>query len=490
VTVLFQQAITAHQTGNLVEAEALYLAVLGSEPDRADARYNLGMVYGQLQRPADAVREISLALQTKPDFGQGWFMLCEFADAIDQQELNRFAGEQAVRLMPDNARAWFRYGLALSRLERNEEAIAACRRAVEIDPSLVKAWVNLCVAHKALGQFAEAEAAIRKAIEAAGETIPDESMRAADENQYSYLHWHLALLELTTGRYREGFAHFRARFCGGTNWHRFESPKPLWRGEDLRGKTLLVTVEQGFGDALMLARYLPLLKNRGVRVLFQVHAPLAPLFKNWDGADEIIPYGVSIEGSYDYHIALFDLPHRFETTLETIPTRMPYLPASAPAPDEERLLPKDGLKVGIVWAGQPDNIRGRNRSIPLDVFSQIFKGAEVLFFSLTRDKRQGDAELLRQLPVTDFGPLLTDFAVTARLIKQLDLIITCDTSVAHLAGGMGKSVWTLLPFVADWRWGAEGEKSPWYPTMRLFRQSQRDVWEDVVERVRAELVKT
>ncbi len=486
-TDLLPQAIMAHQSGNLAEAEKLYLHVLHEDPSRADARFNLGMIYGQLGRPADAVREISLAVQAKPDFGQGWFMLCEFADAIDAHELNRFAGEHATRLMPDDARAWFRYGIVLSRMEREEEAVKAYRRAVEIDPTFVKAWVNLSVAHKALGQFAEAETCIRKAITAAGETIPDETTREADESTYSYLFWYLALLELTLGRYPEGFAHFRARFQGGTNWHRFESKKTLWRGEDLHGKTILVTIEQGFGDALMLCRYLPLLKDGGARVLFQVHAPLVPLFTDWDGADEVIAYGNPIESDYDYHTAIFDLPHRFETRVEAIPAWVPYLPL--PTPDEETELPEGGPKIGVVWAGQPDNIRGKNRSIPLELFSKIFTGSNALFFSLTRDKREGDAELLKQCPVTDLGPLLTDFAVTARIINQLDLVITCDTGVAHLAGGMGKPVWVLLPFVADWRWGTEGEKSLWYPTMRLFRQTKRDKWDDVVKKVKEELAR-
>jgi ADP-heptose:LPS heptosyltransferase len=429
------------------------------------------------------VREISQALQVKPDFGQGWFMLCEFADAIGQQELNRFAGEQAVRLMPDNGRAWLRYGLALSRLEQDDEAIKAYRRAAELEPSLVKAWVNLCVTAKALGNYAESETFIRRAFEVSKTVIPDETAHEVDESEYNYLFWHLSLLELLTGRYREGFAHFRARFRGGTDWKRFESDKPLWRGEELRGKTILVTVEQGFGDALMLCRYLHWLKADGARVVFQVHTPLVPLFKNWPGADEVIPYGAAVTTVFDFHTAIFDLPHRFDTALETVPASVPYLPT--PEPDDDTLLPDaGGLKVGIIWAGQPDNLRGKNRSIPLKIFADIFSIKGCQFFSLTRDKRPGETELLKQCPVTDLAPLLTGFAVTARFMNQMDLIISCDTATAHLAGGMGKKVWTLLPFVADWRWALEREDNVWYPTMRLFRQNRRDVWDDVVMRVK------
>lgn len=479
-------AIEAHKAGNLAEAERLYGEVLAGDASRADARYNLGLVYGQLGRPFEAVREISLALQLKPDFGQGWFMLCEFADAIDQQELNRFAGERATQLMPGDARAWLRYGLALSKLDRNEEAIEAFKHSVEINPRLLKGWVNLCVASKAVGRYADAEYAIRKAFASENLKIVDETEVEADENSYNYLHWHLALLELLTGRYREGFAHFRARFKGGTDWKRLVNPKPLWRGEDLRDKTILVTAEQGLGDVLMVSRYLHWLKADGARVLFQPQPALVKLFQNWPGADEIIPYGSVVQSDYDYHAAIFDLPYRFRTTLETVPASVPYLPT--PDAGVDTILPDaGGPKVGVIWAGQPGNVRDKKRSIPLQIFAEIFSNKDCQFYSLTRDKRAGEAELLRQYPVTDLAPVLQDFADTAQFMNQMDLIITCDTALAHLAGGMGKKVWTLLPLIVDWRWMLEREESVWYPTMRLFRQSRKDDWADVIDRVKAAL---
>ncbi|MDP9127292.1 MAG: tetratricopeptide repeat-containing glycosyltransferase family protein [Pseudomonadota bacterium] len=483
---LIADAISAHQAGRLTEAEALYRQILDAEPALADIRYNLGLIHGQLGRPWDAVREISAALESRPDFGQGWFMLCEFADIIEQHELNSFAATQAVRLLPDNPRAWLRHGLAFSRLERPEQAIEAYRRAVDLDPWLVKAWVNLCVTYKSIGRYSEAETAIRRAIAAAGEPIPDETGDEVDEAAFSYLHWHLALIELLSGRYKEGFSHFRARFRGGTDWKRFESDRPLWRGEDLRGKTILVLIEQGFGDAVMLCRYLHWLKADGARVIFQAQPALLPLFAGWPGADEVSAFGARLEASYDYHTAIFDLPHRFGATYETVPRAVPYL--SAPPGDTESVLPDaGGLKIGVIWAGQPENTRGRNRSVPLEILAEIFKTKPCQFFSLTRDKRAGDAELIKKLPLTDLGPLLTDFGVTAQFMDQMDLVISCDTATAHLAGALGKTVWTLLPFVPDWRWALEREDNVWYPTMRLFRQSQRDVWQDVVARVAAAL---
>lgn len=480
---LLEESIAAHRAGNLVEAERLYRAVLAQDPNRADVLYNLGMIYGQWQRPADALRHFSQAVTIKPDFGEAWFMVCEFADQMDQQALNLKAGEEAVRLLPDMPRAWLRYGLALSRLERDGEAIAAYGRAIELDPHLIKAWVNLAFSSKASGKPDDAHAAIRRAIEIAGQGFATDKDA---EPTYSFLHWHLALIELLLGHYREGFAHFRARFQGGTNWRREDYGRPLWQGENLSGKTILVTAEQGYGDVLMMARYLPLLKERGAYIISQVHPALERYFTGWTGADAVVAIGAKATTMFDYHTAIFDLPYWFGTTLDTIPAQTPYLPV--PSAMEESRLPDDvGLKIGVMWAGQPDNIRGKNRSVPLELFADLFDVPGCAFFSLTRDLRSGEADLMPRYPITDLAPRIHDFADTATFMSQFDLVITCDTATAHLAGGMGKKTWTLLPFVADWRWGRYEAESRWYPTMRLFRQMRKDDWTDVVAQVKTEL---
>jgi tetratricopeptide (TPR) repeat protein len=483
MTDFLSRAVAAHRSNNLAEAERLYRAALEEQPSRADARYNLGVIYGQQNRAVDALHELSLAVEAKPDFGEAWFMLCEFADQLDRQELNLRAAQQATQLLPNMPRAWLRYGLALSRLGRDEEAITAYRRALELDPTLIKAWVNLCFSSKAIGRLREAEDAIRKAIEIAGQTF---DTGEDVESQYSFMHFHLALLELLQDRYREGFAHFRARFQGGTDWKRLQTSRPLWRGEDLRDKTILITAEQGHGDMLMMARYLPLLKSKGARVIFQTHPTLVKLFTGWAGADQIISLDAPLDMPFDYHAAVFDLPHRFGTDSATIPAQVPYLPI----PEAKKILPTDGKpKIGVIWAGHPQNIRGKNRSVPLEIFAELFAETNCHFFSLTRDARPGENELLPNYPVTDLAVQIGDFADSARLMVPLDLVITCDTATAHLAGGMGKKTWVLLPFSADWRWGLGRDDCPWYPTLRLFRQSQRDDWTSVIRQVKDELRK-
>ena len=431
---LLKQAITAHQLNDLVTAERLYRLALNEAPDRADAHYNLGLVYGQQGKPLEAAQHLARAAEVRPDFGEAWFMLCEFADQLGQQELNLKAASEAVRLLPANPRAWLRHGIALSRRDRDEEAIEAFRHALKLDPALIKAWVNLAFSAKNLGHMDEAEAAIRNAIIVSGQSF---DTREEAEEHYGFMHWRLSLLALTGDRYREGFSYFRARFKGGTDWQRMAMDRPLWRGENLAAKTILITAEQGHGDVLMMARYLPMLKSRGARVIFQVPAPLVRLFSGWPGADEIVALGAPSPSNFDFHAPIFDLPYRFDTLFETIPGKVPYLPV--PAPDEKtRLLSEGKPRIGVIWAGQPDNIRGHNRSIPLEVFASIFGVENMKFFSLTRDPRAGETELLKKYPVTDLATRLDDFTDTARFMGQCDLIITCDTATAHLAGGMGK----------------------------------------------------
>lgn len=476
---LLPLAEQAHAANNFVEAEKLYCAVLAGNPKNVKALYHLGLLYAQQDRPEQAFSAFGMVTQLNPAFGPGWFMLSEFADRVGQHQLQAIAGEQAVKRMADNARAWLRYGIALARLERHEEACAAFRRSTELDGTVIAAWANLCVSSKALGHFDEAEAAIRKAIRIKGETT---GIGESDEGRYSFLHWHLSLLELLRNDYRAGFAHFRARFVGGTDWKRHKLPQPLWRGEDLRGKTLFVTTEQGHGDAIMLARYLPLLKSRGARVLFQVHPALARLFEGWSGADKVVPLGQSPDESFDFHAAIFDLPYRFGTSYDMIPADAPYL--SHLAPDAAtRLQPNGSPAVGVIWAGHPGNLRGLNRSAPLADFAALFGASGFRFFNLTRDMRPGEAETLPRYPVHDLSGRLSDFADTARFMEQMDLVITCDTATAHLAGALGKPTWVLLPFVADWRWGAQGDSCPWYPSMRLFRQKAAGAWGTVIEAI-------
>ncbi len=473
--------------GDWNSAIEAYREAIKIRPAYAEAHSNLALALVRDKHFAEALKEAQSAVVGAPDYAEGWLTLCNVAEKFGDYSLSLTAGKRAVELAPDNPMTHFGYGVALCRLDRYTEAIPVYQRALAIKPDLVDVLDNLAQSYQSLNQLELAENTYRKAVEAAGQTIEGEDGREVDEEEYGNRHWHLALMELLRGKYIEGFARYRARFedVGGLKRQKFS--RPLWRGESLKGKTLLVTDEQGYGDTLMLSRYCPLLKADGVRVMFSVHPVLKPLFEGWPGADEIVTHGQPISG-FDYYASVFDLPHRLGTTLATIPTNIPYLPILEPDPSK-LLVKTDKLKVGVVWGGNPIHGNDVRRSIPLSLFADMFAEKNVQFFNLNRDLREGDSALLLKYAIIDLVPKLKNFADSARFMQQLDLIITCDTATAHLAGGMGKQVWTLLPFAPDWRWLTDRKDTPWYPTMRLFRQHKIGDWKPVIQDVREALIK-
>jgi hypothetical protein len=341
--------------------------------------------------------------------------------------------------------------------------------------------------YQSLNRLEEAETTFRQAIEVDGQTIVGEELREVDESEYGKRHWHLAIIELLRGQYKQGFARYRARAAAIAKLKRLSFPFPLWKGEDVTGKTILVCDEQGYGDTLMLMRFLPLLRARGARVVLSVHPVLVPLLRGWVGADVVIAHEEKVPGC-DTFCSSFDLPHRLNTTLENLPCEVPYLPVLTP--DERTSLPKDGFKIGVVWGGSPLHLADAKRSVPLAIFAGLFSVEGVKFYSFNRDLKAGDAELLPHYDIENLTPRLTDFAAAARLIGQMDLVITCDTATAHLAGGLGKKTWILLPFAPDWRWLTGRDDSPWYPTVRLFRQLKPNDWTSVVATVKTALLTT
>jgi len=417
-----------------------------------------------------------------PDDINSWIDLCGVAEKLkDYVEVLR-AGEALVRLAPNQPQAHFVRGMGLHRLERLEEAIDSYRRTIALNKKYVDAWLNIGDCCLALNRLAEAEEAYRHSIEVSGQKV----LETPADVDYGGNYWNLGLIELLKGDLKNGFAHYSARFKAIPEKKRPDFPQPLWRGEDLCGKTLLITVEQGHGDTLMMARYLPVLRAKGMRILFQVQPALMPYLKDWNGADQVLQWKKDALPSFDYHASEFDLPRYCGTTLATVPTEIPYLPL-LPPDEKTQLPPSSKPRVGVVWGGNPKHANDRRRSVPLEIFEQLFRIEGVEWFSLNRDLRPGDEKLLAKLPVTNLVPQLKNFADMARFIGQFDLVISCDTASAHLAGGMGKPVWVLLPFAPDWRWMLDREDSPWYPAARLFRQKRRYDWDDVVARAGAAL---
>ena len=469
-------ALRAHGVWN--EAIAAYRETIRLQPNYAEAHNNLALSLVHEKLYDDALAEARKTVEIAPTYGEGWRTLCNIAEQTKDYTLALHAGERCVALMPDSHFSWFGFGVALNRVDRNKEAVEAYKRALALKPERVDIWDNLGQTYQSLNWLEEAEATFRKCIEVAGQTIADEDKRFVAEEEYGNRHWHLALLELLRGKLKPGFERYRSRFKDVGGLKRPNFSRPLWKGGDLNGKTILVTDEQGFGDTLQFCRYLPLLKQRGARVIFSVHKVLEPLFQHWEAKDVLITHGMEVP-AYDYYCSIFDLPHLFGTTLETIPSTVPYLPILPP--DEATFLPSDGRpKIGVVWGGSPAHANDTRRSIPLKLFSELFKETHYQFYSLNRDMKAGDAELLPQLPVIDLAPRIKNFADGAKLIGQLDLVITCDTATAHLAGGLGIPVWVMLPFAPDWRWLTDRTDNPWYPQARLFRQPKISDWESTV----------
>jgi ADP-heptose:LPS heptosyltransferase len=291
---------------------------------------------------------------------------------------------------------------------------------------------------------------------------------------------------LAKGDLWQGFGRFRSRFTSKGGLQRFDFAQPVWQGEDIRNKTILVFDEEGRGDGLMMARYLPLLKERGARVKFHAKPSFANLFRNWSGIDEMVVEG-ELLGQFDTYCWIMDLPYHFGTTLGTIP-RAAYLPQLSPTAETNLSATAGKKKIGVVWAGSSQKINGLDkRAVPLRNFADLFDIAGYEFYNLTRDKREGDTEFMAHFPITDLAPQLRDFADLSRFVAQMDLIITVDTATAHLAGGMGKPVWNLLPFCPDWRWMLDRADSPWYPTMRLMRQQKPGDWIAVIDQIKNDL---
>ncbi len=467
------------------EAQELFEKALELDPSHVQARNNLALVFERQNQMPKAIELLKHTVAQAPTYGDGWLNLCNFAEKEKDFDLAHEAGMKAAALMPDNASAWLGLGVALNRLTKDEDALTAYQQALCIRPDWHEVWDNLGQSYQFLARLDEAEDAFLKTIQLAGQEIEGDETRRVDEKEYGNCHWHLALIELLKGKLKLGFARYRSRFDEVSGLTRPDWSAPLWQGEDIAGKTILVIDEQGMGDCLMMARYFPLLKERGARVKIWLHPALIPFFEGWYGVDDIVS-GVDTPTDFDVYASLFDLPYIFGTTLETIPKKNPYLPSLKP--DEATKLPETGkINVGVVWAGAPLHKHDARRSLPLSVFEELFKEDRFSFFSFNRDKREGDEEILARYGVCDLASLLNNFADAARFMDQMDLIISCDTASAHLAGGMGKKVWTLLPFLPDWRWLMDRDDSPWYPTMKLFRQEKAGDWHGVIGRLRAAL---
>ncbi|HLZ01209.1 MAG TPA: tetratricopeptide repeat protein [Bradyrhizobium sp.] len=457
------------------EAASAYAQWAALDPGNYDARNDFGSLLAGLHRFEEAAVEFKAAAAIKPDapaalnnLGIALTHLGRFAEAVT-------ALDRAIALSPALAELYNTRANALRALDRLDAALADYDRAIALKPDYAEAHGNRGICLDDLARPEDALSSYRNAL--------------ALKADHADTHWNLAVNRLRTGDFGTGWREAEWRWKSQSLRLRSRAfDKPLWLGaEPLRGKTLLLHNEQGLGDAIQFCRYIPLLAERGAKVVLEIDAALRPLLSGLAGlsqtvaGDEALPH-------YDFHSPLTSLPLAFDTTLAAIPASVPYLSVPDGARDWSAWLGESAMaRIGLVWSGNPNHINDHRRSIALQALTPLFD-VDAQFVSLQKNARDGDQAVLRaHHGFLDAGPKLESFADTASLIVELDLVISVDTSVAHLAGSLGKPVWILLPYVADWRWLTGRVDSPWYPTARLFRQDATRAWQPVVIELREAL---
>jgi tetratricopeptide (TPR) repeat protein len=474
--VHFNIGLALQMLGRPEEALASYGKALAISPGLADAHYNRGTVLRELKRLDEALASYDQALAIRPDYAEVYSNRGNVLRELGRLDEALASYDQASAIKPDYAGAHYNRGIALRELKRPEEALASHDRALAIKPNLAAAWCNRGTVLQDLQRLDEAMGSYDRAL--------------AIQPDFADAEFSKAGLLLLTGRYPEGWPLYEARLRqDGAAYCAF--PKPVWHGEDIRGKKLLVTAEQGFGDTIQFCRYLPLVHAMGAELIVEVPRSLAALVSTLKCPVTIVAQGATLP-EFDTYCAMLSLPHIFKTRIETIPAEAPYLFSDAQKVGEWRgkLGGKERLRVGLAWSGSARHKRDLIRSIPLETLLPLTGQAEVEFHSLQKEYRQADGEILNRHPeIRQHQDTLGDFSDSAALVECMDLVISVDTSMAHLAGAMGKPVWVLLPFSPDFRWLLERKDSPWYPTARLYRQPGFDDWESVVAMARQDLVR-
>jgi tetratricopeptide (TPR) repeat protein len=464
------------------EAIVLVDKALALAPDSFDAFNVRGIVLLKLNRAAEAAAAFERVLTLEPRFlgaranlGNALVQLGRFEEALAQYDL-------LLAVHPDHPETLVNRGSALASLGRPDAALAAYDRALALRPDYGKARLGRGATLAALNRHQEALQDYGRAL------VADKANADIQHNE--------ALSLLTLGDFGRGFPKYEARWQRTGMPRRRSLGKPLWLGEyPLARKTILVHAEQGLGDTIQFARYAPLIARGGAKVVLEVQPELAAILSRLDGVASVVKRGEALP-PYDVHCPTGSLPLALRTEVSTIPAPVPYLAANDErvAAWRERLGHLPSPLIAVAWSGRVDHVNDRNRSIALARFGSLFAaeqgGVNGSFISIQRELRDGDADALSKVPnVMHVGDALADFDDTAAVMALADLVIAVDTSVVHLAGAMGRPVWVLLPFQPDWRWLTEREDSPWYPTVRLFRQPKPGDWDSVIVRVRDELAR-
>ncbi|MGH9663569.1 MAG: tetratricopeptide repeat protein [Bryobacteraceae bacterium] len=473
----FELGNLLYASGRHAEAAACYGRTTGLQPGHAEAWYNLGVACTAQERLPEALKAYREALRWRPAYAEAHNNLGVLLQAYRRLDEAVREYREAIASAPGSVDARYNLGLLLQERGELDEAAETYEQLLERKPDHTESINNLGNVLLALGHPEEAMDAYWRAL-----TI---------DPVFAEARWNIAVVQLLLGRYQQGWRGYEWRF---RQKHYVPRPfdRPLWDRKPLNGRRILLHAEQGLGDTLQFIRYAPLVKALDGVVIVECQEPLVDLLATAPGIDERIARGETYP-DYDCQAPLLSLPHLLGTTLATIPHEVPYLKAD---PDRVERWGKaikqhtgkaPSLRVGLTWSGNPDHKMNRFRSLDRDALRTLENIPGVTLFAL----QKGEAALAQaaSLNMVSLESPSTNLCDTAAIVANLDLIVSVDTSIAHLGGALGKPVWTLLAFAPDWRWLLDREDCPWYPSMRLFRQSRRGDWSGVMARVRAALVR-
>jgi len=477
---IVEYGLSLHQQGDFQGARINYEHALSIDPTHFMALQLMGSLLAQTKSYEAAIQYLSRAILLSPNFAPSHNNLGNVFLELRRLDEALLSYEKAIALEDNFTLAYNNRGNALLELRRLDEALLSYEKAIAIEPNYFEAYNNRGNLFKMLGSFDESVDSFKKSL--------------LVNSSNAKTNWDFALLLLTLGHFSEGFKLYEWRWktpklfksLGGVR----SFTQPLWSGcEPLDGRTILIYAEQGLGDTIQFCRYASLVSNLGAKVLLEVQAPLVKLLSSIDDYVNVIPKGGALP-SFDYQCPLLSLPLAFKTTLETIPKISKYIQADEKKVIdwEARLGKQNKPRVGIVWSGSLDHSNDQNRSIPLSELI-AYLPPNFDYVCLQKELREGDKEALLQHPeIRWFGEDLNDFSDTAALCELMDVVVSVDTSVAHLAGALGKTAWVLIPFSPDWRWLLDRKDSPWYPSIKLFRQEEMGNWSSALKSIESELI--
>ncbi|MGD0138313.1 MAG: tetratricopeptide repeat-containing glycosyltransferase family protein [Tepidisphaeraceae bacterium] len=517
-----QLAQQLQSAGKLAEAENIYRQILALAPDNVTVLNFLGVCLGEANRLAEARDVFQRAVEIDPSHVDAWANLSLACERLEDWDRAIAARRRTIEMRPDSAEHWHRLGTSLGKKGDLPQAIEGLRKSLQLDPNGQGTHHDLVMALCRDKQLDAAEETVFSRIRATGKVNSEtvrvlaDGLKAAGRFEDATDVWRRgfeadplcteargqwAMCLISLGDYQNGWLQYESRWDCETfsdnvrrdvlrQWGLEPTGRP-----DVAGKTILLYCEQGIGDTIQFVRYADLFARRGARVIVHCPWPLKSLLEKSAGVR--LAYALTDPvPSYDWHVPMMSLPLALGTTMQTIPAQIPYLRVDPSlgkswlARVQAATPPGTKLRVGLAWAGNPKHKNDANRSIHPQLLASLAQAQNVAFFNLQKSNDNQKAEIAPPLPrLIDFTASLHDFAETAALIEHLDLVISADTAVAHLAGALGKPVWTLLPFVVDFRWGLHGPQTPWYPTMRLYRQTSAGDWPAVIDAVASDLRK-